>query len=166
MAGIEHFSACATTAGPGIVFSAHLGNWELPAVCAARFGLDATAIFRPPNDPAAARLVQEVRPDHGRLTASAGAGAAFAIAGVLERGGHLGQLIDQHFTRGFRALLRAGRRSRTRSSPSSPAITIARSTASRVVRLPGHRFRLELTPPLDLPRDAAGPIDVAGACRP
>jgi KDO2-lipid IV(A) lauroyltransferase len=33
----------------------------------------------------------------------------------------------------------------------------------RVIRLPGHRFRLELTPPLDLPRDANGEIDVAGA---
>src|SRR3712207_9595318 len=27
-------------------------------------------------------------------------GAAFAMQGVLERGGHLGMLIDQHFTRG------------------------------------------------------------------
>ena len=35
----------------------------------------------------------------------------------------------------------------------------------RVIRLPGHRFRLELTPALDLPRDAAGDIDVEGAVR-
>jgi len=33
----------------------------------------------------------------------------------------------------------------------------------RVIRLPGQRFRLELTPPLELPRDAAGEIDVQGA---
>ena len=33
----------------------------------------------------------------------------------------------------------------------------------RVIRLPNHRFRLELTPPLDLPRDANGEIDVQGA---
>jgi KDO2-lipid IV(A) lauroyltransferase len=33
----------------------------------------------------------------------------------------------------------------------------------RVIRLGGHRFRLELTPPLDLPRDADGLVDVAGA---
>jgi KDO2-lipid IV(A) lauroyltransferase len=33
----------------------------------------------------------------------------------------------------------------------------------RVIRLPGHRFRLELTPPLDLPRDAEGLVDVEGA---
>ncbi|MBV9076289.1 MAG: lipid A biosynthesis lauroyl acyltransferase, partial [Methylobacteriaceae bacterium] len=91
--GIEHFLALRDDGRPGIVFSAHLGNWELPAICAARFGLDATAIFRPPNDPAAARLVHEVRSGTmGGLTASAGGGAIFAISGVLERGGHLGQL--------------------------------------------------------------------------
>lgn len=31
---------------------------------------------------------------------AARAGAAFAMQGALERGGHLGMLIDQHFTRG------------------------------------------------------------------
>jgi KDO2-lipid IV(A) lauroyltransferase len=33
----------------------------------------------------------------------------------------------------------------------------------RVIRLPHHRFRLELTPPLDLPRDPDGQVNVAGA---
>ncbi len=33
--------------------------------------------------------------------------AVFAMQGVVERGGHLGQLIDQHFTRGV-ALFREG----------------------------------------------------------
>jgi KDO2-lipid IV(A) lauroyltransferase len=33
----------------------------------------------------------------------------------------------------------------------------------RVIRLPGYSFKLELTPPLDLPRNAAGEVDVTGA---
>ena len=33
----------------------------------------------------------------------------------------------------------------------------------RVIRLPDHRFRLQLTPALDLPRDADGQINVQGA---
>ncbi len=162
--GTEHFTRLRDDGLPGIVFSAHLGNWELPAICAARFGLDTTAIFRPPNDPAAARLVYEVRSGTmGGLAASSGGGAAFAIAGVLDRGGHLGQLIDQHFTRGV-----------VTSFLGRPALTnpllakLARHHECpvhgvRVVRLDGHRFRIELTPPLDLPRDQEGRIDVAGA---
>lgn len=162
--GIEHFLALRDDGRPAIVFSAHLGNWELPAICAARFGLDATAIFRPPNDPTAARLVHEVRSGTmGGLTASSGGGAAFAIAGVLERGGHLGQLVDQHFTRGVPVTFMG------RHAVANPLLAkLARNFECpvhgvRVVRLPGHRFRVELTPPLDLPRDAAGAIDVRAA---
>ena len=98
--GIEHFFALRDDGRPGLIFSAHLANWELPAICAARFGLEATAVFRPPNNVAAARLVQEVRRSTMGGLAASGPGAAFRMQGVVERGGHLGQLIDQHFTRG------------------------------------------------------------------
>ena len=162
--GIEHFHALRTDRRPGIIFSAHIANWELPAICAARFGLDATAVFRPPNDPAVASIVHAVRSGTmGGLAASAGGGAAFAISGVLDRGGHLGQLVDQHFTRGVPI------RFMGRPALANPLLAkLARHHdcpvhGVRVVRLPGHRFRVELTPPLDLPRDQDGLIDVPAA---
>jgi KDO2-lipid IV(A) lauroyltransferase len=162
--GIEHFLALRDDGKPGLIFSAHLGNWELPAICAARFGLEATAVFRPPNDPGVARIVHEVRSGTmGGLAASAGQGAAFAMTGVIERGGHLGQLIDQHFTRGVPVDFMG------RPAFANPLLAkLARHYdcpvhGVRVIRLSRHRFRLELTPPLDLPRDADGLINVAGA---
>jgi KDO2-lipid IV(A) lauroyltransferase len=162
--GIEHFLALRDDGKPGLIFSAHLGNWELPAICAARFGLEATAVFRPPNDPGVARIVHEVRSGTmGGLAASAGQGAAFAMTGVIERGGHLGQLIDQHFTRGIPVDFMG------KPAFANPLLAkLARHYdcpvhGVRVIRLGGHRFRLELTPPLDLPRDADGLVDVAGA---
>ena len=55
----------------------------------------------------------------------------------------------------------------TKTNPASGSTAIAIVKAPRVlprvIRLPGRRFRIELTPPLDLPRDAAGEIDVEGA---
>lgn len=162
--GAEHFLALRDDGRAGIVFSAHLGNWELPAICAARFGLDTTAIFRPPNDPAIARVVQEVRAGTmGGLAASTGGGAAYAISGVLDRGGHVGQLIDQHFTRGVVVDFLG------RPALANPLLAkLARHHdvpvhGARVIRLAGHRFRLEITPPIDLPRDPDGQINVAGA---
>jgi KDO2-lipid IV(A) lauroyltransferase len=161
--GIEHFLALRDDGRPGIIFSAHLANWELPAICAARFGLDATAVFRAPNDPAVARVVHEVRSETMGGLEAARQGAAFAMQGVLERGGHLGMLIDQHFTRGVivdfmgrPALVNPilGKFARRFDSPVHGV---------RVVRLPGHRFRLQLTPALDLPRDPDGQINVQGA---
>ena len=161
--GIEHFLALRDDGKPGIIFSAHLANWELPAISAARYGLDATAVFRPPNNPAAAHVVHEVRSQTmGGLEASR-QGAAFAMQGVIERGGHLGMLIDQHFTRGVivdflgRPALAnpiLGKFARRYDCPTHGV---------RVVRLPNRRFKVELTPPLDLPRDPDGQINVQGA---
>jgi Kdo2-lipid IVA lauroyltransferase/acyltransferase len=90
-------------------------------------------------------------------------GAAFSMQGALEAGGHLGMLIDQHFTRGV-VVDFLGRPALT-----NPVLAkFARQFECpvhgvRVIRLPGHRFRLELTPPLNLPRGPDGRIDVHGA---
>ncbi len=43
--GIEHFLALRDDGRPGLIFSAHLANWELPAICAARYGLEANSHF-------------------------------------------------------------------------------------------------------------------------
>jgi Kdo2-lipid IVA lauroyltransferase/acyltransferase len=161
--GIEHFLALRDDGKPGIIFAAHLANWEMPAICAARYGLDATAVFRAPNDPAVAHVVHEVRSQSMGGLEAARQGAAFAMQGVLERGGHLGMLIDQHFTRGVIVDF-LGR----------PALTnpllgkFARQYECpvhgvRIVRLLGHGFKVELTPPLTLPRDPDGQINVQGA---
>ena len=161
--GIDQFLAIRDDGKPGLIFSAHLANWELPAICAQTFDLETTAVFRPPNNPAAARLVQEVRrKTMGGLAASA-PGAVFALDGVVERGGHLGQLIDQHFTRGVVVEFFG------QPCLANPLLAkLARHHecpvhGARVVRKANGRFFLELTPPLDLPRDAQGRIEVQGA---
>jgi Kdo2-lipid IVA lauroyltransferase/acyltransferase len=161
--GIEHFLTLRDDGKAGLLFSAHLANWELPAICGATNGLEATAVFRAPNDPAMARIIHEIRSGSMGGLAAARQGAAFAMQGVLERGGHLGMLIDQHFTRGVVVPFFG-----------QPALTnpimakFARNFECpvhgvRVIRLPGYRFKLELTPPLDLPRDPDGQINVEGA---
>jgi Kdo2-lipid IVA lauroyltransferase/acyltransferase len=163
VAGIEHFEALRDDGKPGIIFSAHLGNWELPAICAARYGLDATAVFRAPNNAAARRIVHSIRSGTMGGLAAAGPGASFAMRDVLERGGHLGMLIDQHFTRGV-AVDFMGRPAFTNPVLGKFAKYFDCPVHGvRVIRLPGYRFKLELTPPLQLPRDANGAVDVAGA---
>jgi KDO2-lipid IV(A) lauroyltransferase len=48
--GIRHFQALMWDQKPAIILTAHLGNWELPAVCADRHQLPTTILFRPPNN--------------------------------------------------------------------------------------------------------------------
>ncbi len=161
--GIEHFVALKDDEKPGLIFSAHLANWELPAICAEAYGLDTTAVFRAPNDPAIASVVHEIRSGAMGGLAAAKQGAAFAMQGVLERNGHLGMLIDQHFTRGV-VVPFMGRPALTNPILGKFARRFECPVHGvRVIRLPNLRFRLELTPPLDLPRDATGEIDVQGA---
>ncbi|MBN9064437.1 MAG: lipid A biosynthesis lauroyl acyltransferase [Rhizobiales bacterium] len=165
VAGVDQFIALLESGKPAIIFAAHLANWELPAVAAARYGLDMNIVFRPPNNKAVARAIEVLRGGAmGRLLPS-GPGAAGAMVGVLDRGGRLAMLADQHLTRGLMVTFMG------RPALANPILAkLARRFdcpvhGARCIRLPGGRFRLELTPPLDLPHDGEGHIDVEGAMR-
>jgi KDO2-lipid IV(A) lauroyltransferase len=148
---------------PSLVFTCHLGNWELTAVAAAALGARFALLFRPPNNRFAAEMVQELRRRcMGRLISTKKA-AVFALAQEIEAGIHIGMLVDQYWSGGPRVTF-FGR-------PCSANPTIARLArqfecevrGARAMRLPGNRYRFEMTEPLDLPRDAAGKIDVGGS---
>jgi Kdo2-lipid IVA lauroyltransferase/acyltransferase len=146
---------------PALCFTAHLANWELPAVAAAAHGLPSAVVYRMPNNRGVADEIARIRtPLMGRLIRTR-AEAAIEMAAALERGEHLGMLVDQHFSRG-EGVTFFGRR--CKANP-----TIARLARRydcpvvgvRVIRLSGGRFRICGTGPLDLPRNAAAEVDVA-----
>ncbi len=145
---------------PHILFTGHLGNFELLPTVAASYGLKLTALFRAPNNPfLAAELLETRTGSMGELVAS-GRGSAFTLARILERGGNVGVLVDQKFKRGIRGTFFGiecetspllAKLARQYDCPVHPA---------RCVRLPGNRFRLELQEKLELPRTANGTVDV------
>ena len=148
---------------PALCFAAHLANWELPAVMAAAHGLPSAVLYRMPNNKAVAREISRIRaPLMGRLIRSR-AQAPLEMAAALDRGEHLGMLVDQHFSRGVDVTF-FGRRCKA-----NPAIArLARRfdcpvVGVRVIRLPGRRFRIAAEGPFALPRDADGRIDVPRA---
>jgi KDO2-lipid IV(A) lauroyltransferase len=146
---------------PALCFAAHLGNWELPAVMAAAHGMPSAVLYRMPNNKAVAREITRIRaPLMGRLIRSR-AQAPLEMAAALERGEHLGMLVDQHFSRGVDVTFFG------RSCKGNPSIArLARQfdcpvVGIRVIRLPGGpRFRIAAEGPFDLPRDSNGKIDV------
>ncbi|PHP67479.1 lipid A biosynthesis lauroyl acyltransferase [Zhengella mangrovi] len=147
---------------PAIFFTAHMGNFELLPVAAMTYGLEVTALFRPPNNPyLAERLLAARHTAMGALVPSR-AGASFALARVLENGGKAGMLVDQFFIRG-RIVEFFGREAST-----SPLLgKLARQFdcpihPARCVRLPGGRFHLTLFDAIDPVRDASGRVDVHG----
>jgi KDO2-lipid IV(A) lauroyltransferase len=161
IAGIPHFAELKAHKGPAICFTAHTGNWELLPVAAAAYGVNVTALFRPPENPYIARRVLSARKTAmGHLVPSK-AGASWALADILEEGGKVGLLVDQYYkqglpitffgqpTRGNHLLAKLVRRY---ECPVYPA---------RCIRLAGGKFRIEMQPRLEIPRDAAGQVDIA-----
>ena len=148
---------------PALVFAAHFGNWELPAMAGPAHGLGSAVVYRMPNNRAVAERIEAIRkPLMGRLIRTRPE-AVFEMAGVLNQGLHLGMLVDQHFTRGVPIQFFG------RLCWANPTIArLARQfdcpvIGTHAVRLPGNRFHVTATGPLDLPRDAEGKIDVEPA---
>ena len=147
---------------PALIFASHLANWELPALAAVAHGLDAAILYRRPNIASADRAIQEMREVKMGTLIPAGRDAPLRLAEALQKGQHVAMLVDQYLTGGVEVNF-FGRK--TRANP-----MLARLLRQiecpvhgvRVIRLPGNRFRAELTEEIPPVRDADGKIDVQG----
>jgi KDO2-lipid IV(A) lauroyltransferase len=95
----------------------------------------------------------------GQLIPSTGIEGLVRARAILEDGGHVGMLVDQHCRQGTpvtffgRECLANPLLARLARHYECPIVGV------RVVRLPQHRFRIESAGPIDPPRDAKGRID-------
>lgn len=147
---------------PAILFTGHIANFELLPMVSAKFGLQIQSMYRRPNNKHAASRVEKSRASYGDKLVASGAGASFQLMSALERGEHVGLLVDQKFRRGINIPF-FGKDAKT-----NPLLAkLARRYdcpvhGARTVRLPDGRFRLEITDELVLPRDEKGDIDIKG----
>jgi KDO2-lipid IV(A) lauroyltransferase len=159
---IDHYMQLANDGKPALVFAAHLANWELPAICAATYKLDSAVLYRRPNMPAIDRWLRETRAATMGEMINTALDAPVQIAEALERGAHVGMLVDQYYVRGVEVTFFG------RKTNANPLLArLARHFdcpiyGTRVVRLPGHKLRPELTEEIKPARDAEGKIDIAG----
>jgi KDO2-lipid IV(A) lauroyltransferase len=159
---IELFDQLRLDGKPALIFASHLGNWELPAVAAVAHGLDTAVLFRRPNIASADRVVQELRAVKMGTLVAAGGTAPFKLAQALQDGKHVAMLIDQHFSNGVDVTFFG------RKAKANPLLArLLRQIecpihGARIVRLPGNRFRAELTEEVPPVRDADGRIDIQG----
>ena len=147
---------------PALIFAAHTGNWELPAVLAAADGLDTLVLYRKPNLEAVADAVLKIRSGNmGQLVATSML-APLRLAGALNAGRHVAMLVDQHYVKGVDVTFFG------RTCKANPLVAmLARETecaihGTRVIRLPEGKFRAEVTEAVPPVRDAEGRIDVTG----
>lgn len=147
---------------PALIFASHLGNWEIPALAAVAHGLDTAVLYRRPNSAAADRAIHQTRAINMGNLIAASHDAPVKLAHALDEGRHVAMLVDQWFTKGVEVTF-FGRK--TRANP-----MLARLLRQvdcpihgvRVIRLPGHRFRLELSEEVKPVRKANGDVDIQG----
>ena len=147
---------------PALVFAAHLANWELPAIMAAAFGLDAMVLYRRPNIGAIADAVIAIRNDSMGTLVPTDFDAPIRLSRALEHNRHVAMLVDQYYVKGVEVTF-FGRR-----CMANPLIAkLARQTecpihGTRIIRLPGGGFRGEITDEIPPVRNESGRIDVPG----
>src|SRR6476469_7983631 len=97
---IDRFFRLLNDGKPALIFAAHLANWELPAVCAATHKLDSAVLYRRPNISGIDRWLTETRTASMGEMISTDLYAPVKISEALERGAHVGMLVDQYYVRG------------------------------------------------------------------
>jgi KDO2-lipid IV(A) lauroyltransferase len=158
----EYFIKLRDDGLPAIIFTGHLANFELLPIAAAKFGLQIKSLFRAPNNKYVAARIADARKDVSANLIASRQGASFQLMSALERGDHVGILVDQKFRRGIKVPFFG------HDAPSNPLLAkLARRYdcpvhGARTIRLPDGRFRLEITEELVLPRTEDGDIDIRG----
>jgi KDO2-lipid IV(A) lauroyltransferase len=159
--GRQNFIDLRDSGKPAVVFTGHLGNWELIPVAAAQLRLPHTVMFRPPNNPHAAALLHRIRSEAMGELASTAAWGGIAGAHALMSGRTLGLLIDQYLDRGIPVPF-FGRPVKTATALAKLARRFDCPVHGvRVERTGGARFRVSLTPPLPLQRTDDANADIA-----
>jgi len=165
VSGIPIFLDLRDNPRPFIVFTGHTGNFELLPVAGAAFGLTVTVLFRPPNNPYVAQKVFDFRAKRMGNLVPSHAGSSFSLARELEAGRGVGVLVDQKFRKGLKTLF-FGRDVKT--NPLLPKLVRQFNCEvypARCIRLPGNRYRLEIEPKLDMPRNEAGGLDLTATAQ-
>ena len=133
-----------------ILFSGHLGNWEIAALAGGQYGLDIAQIYRAANNPLIDVMLARLRGDLGELIPKGAVASRRAVA-ALRRGGHLSLLADQKLNDGT-AVPFFGREAMTAPALAALALRFDCDVLPvRVERLRGAHFRLTVYPRLALP---------------
>ena len=108
LVGAEHARALAERGGPAIVFTAHIGNWEILPPVLNRLGVPLAFFYRAAANPAVDRMILDLRAEAMGSPVTMfpkGARGARDSYAHLAKGRFLGMLVDQKLNDGIEAPL-------------------------------------------------------------
>ncbi len=147
----EKLAAMHTRQTPIMFLSAHIGNWELAPAFLLCHGITAHSIYRRPNNPYTAKLLEDYRSFGGRISLfPKSKRGSILVVKALQANENIAMLIDQKYNEGIDSLF-FGMTART----STMFIDLARRydcpvIPGRIIRKNGTDFDIELCDPIPL----------------
>lgn len=162
--GAEHIEALAARGGPAILFSGHIGNWEVLPLATARKGVPVATLYRPADNPLIDEIILELRRAsegaNERLFPKGAQGARQTLQHLRE-GGYVGLLQDQKMNDGIEVRF-FGRKAMTASALAALALKIGCPVLPAYAqRIAPARFRVTYEEPVPLPDSGDRAADVA-----
>jgi KDO2-lipid IV(A) lauroyltransferase len=145
--GFQYLEALQDGKHPALLFSGHVGNWELSYALGERAKLRVNPVYRAPDNPYMRWLFESrVRTSNIELIPKGPAGARQTIK-LLSKGELVAMFVDQKMNDGI-AVPFFGRDAMTAPALASLALKYKRPVIPfRIIRLKGAYFRAEVLPP-------------------
>jgi KDO2-lipid IV(A) lauroyltransferase len=158
--GFHHLEALRGGKDPALLFSGHIGNWELSYAINQRAGLRVHPVYRNPNNPYLRWLfVSRSRGSDFEMIPKGAAGARQTIK-LLGQGETICMFVDQKMNDGI-AVPFFGRPAMTAPALASLALKYDRPVIPvRIVRVKGAHFCMEVLPPFRFERSGDRNDDV------
>lgn len=99
--GLENLRHLQNDGKPGIIFTAHTGNWQMITLAAQSIGLDLTQMYRPANNPWVNQLMLYCQKLAVKNVITKGKGGPKDLLSLLRRGDHALLLVDQKMGEGI-----------------------------------------------------------------
>ena len=149
--GAEHMHALRDDGIPGLIYSAHMANWELGPFNIDAQGVPSVFIYREANNPLVEKIYMLGRRRLRDSMVPKGRDGAKAIMRALRNNEHVAMLVDQKMNDGI-AVPFFGEDAMT-----APALAQMGSrfncpiVGTRTIRTEGAHFKIEIYPPITVP---------------
>lgn len=158
--GIENLIAFQEDGKPGIIFTAHTGNWQMITLAAQSVGFDLTQMYRPANNPWVDALMLKCQKLAVKNVITKSKGGPKDLLSLLKRGDHALLLVDQKMGEGIsvpflgRNAMTAKGVARMYLNQNCPLLP------ARSERLQDSRFRVTFYPPIKFTPQGDHPKDM------
>lgn len=145
--GLEHLNAATKDGRPVIMYTGHIGSWEVTAVTVGSHANASALVYRPPNNPLVETLLQSTRGHAQTTLIPKGSGGARTIMRILKGGGFVQMAVDQKMNTGL-PISFMGRSAMTGDAVARLALRYGCALLPAYSeRLDGCRFRVTIEPP-------------------